>query len=643
MATELIKNIYLVNAPAGSGKTTKIRKMVEEHLCEYPQDNILCITYTNRAAEELGKNIDSRNVFFGTIHSYINSFLKSFFSHKEIVDLYWEEYGEAIATRIENSGQDQHINESNQRYREKYGDLSVEEIKKNIKSISYTEAPFNSLYTGGLGHDDLITFTRKVTERFPIVRRKIADKFQVVFIDEYQDTNADVLRIFYDAMQDSSGVMYLLGDKMQQIYDNYDGSFEKEFSLMQPLNLEINYRATPKLISILNNIYNDERYSQRPFEGNSNDQMDYNPEVIITSNVDAVIRSKQERFSDILVLYLLNSRRFEDIGAENIYNSVRNIDDYKFGGKYGVVEVLTTNDETNPDRLFLMLFLLSTINELYTLEKYGKLLRFIKRNKKSFNYEQCRIMHHEDKENVKNVLDKVIDCYNSEVTIKEMLVRIKMFDFMNEERIDEVLEDSKYEDVLNVPMHEFRALSDYLHVQNISTQHGVKGESHDSVLFVADDSNQPSVNISEFFKYWCKHELTLTRLAAFSYDYSKMITEIEHKVGSKIDKSIYQHSASELEDIIKDFENRNKEDEIFVALCKEHWDAYFMKPGVTSFKNVIKKTRIKSVLMAYKLLYVGCSRARKNLTVLIDKNKVNDFLPYLEAKLKTVGFDVIVE
>ena len=44
MANEINENIFLVNAPAGSGKTTEIRKMVDTHLREYPEDNILCIT-----------------------------------------------------------------------------------------------------------------------------------------------------------------------------------------------------------------------------------------------------------------------------------------------------------------------------------------------------------------------------------------------------------------------------------------------------------------------------------------------------------------------------------------------------------------------------------------------------------------------
>lgn len=90
MADEVNENIFLVNAPVGSGKTTWIRQQVESYLLHNPKDNILCITYTNRAAEELGRDLEQSRVYFGTIHSFINDFIGSFFSHKEIIDLYWE-------------------------------------------------------------------------------------------------------------------------------------------------------------------------------------------------------------------------------------------------------------------------------------------------------------------------------------------------------------------------------------------------------------------------------------------------------------------------------------------------------------------------------------------------------------------------
>ena len=78
---------------------------------------------------------------------------------------------------------------------------------------------------------------------------------------------------------------------------------------------------------------------------------------------------------------------------------------------------------------------------------------------------------------------------------------INTIDFIDEERIGLVLRDSKYDQVLDVCISEFRSLYDYLKIQNISTQHGVKGESHDSVLFVADDSTQPSVNMTVFLNF----------------------------------------------------------------------------------------------------------------------------------------------
>lgn len=54
MANKL-NNCYLINAPAGSGKTTEIKSIVQRCIIDNPKDNILCITYTNRAADELSR------------------------------------------------------------------------------------------------------------------------------------------------------------------------------------------------------------------------------------------------------------------------------------------------------------------------------------------------------------------------------------------------------------------------------------------------------------------------------------------------------------------------------------------------------------------------------------------------------------
>ena len=47
------------------------------------------------------------------------------------------------------------------------------------------------------------------------------------------------------------------------------------------------------------------------------------------------------------------------------------------------------------------------------------------------------------------------------------------------------------------------------------------------------------------------------------------------------------------------------------------------------------------VLSAYRLFYVGCSRARKNLTIIVDKNEVSGFELAFVEKAKKSGFNVV--
>ena len=166
MADEIKKNNkHLINAPAGSGKTTYIRNQLKSICINKPESRILCITYTNRAADELKKDLENANITVSTIHSYINDLISPFYSHKEVLDLYCEIYAEQINERIANVTNDEHIKQSNQYYTEKYGKLTEKAVRENLLEISYGETPFTSLYTGKLSHDDLLMFASKLIKR----------------------------------------------------------------------------------------------------------------------------------------------------------------------------------------------------------------------------------------------------------------------------------------------------------------------------------------------------------------------------------------------------------------------------------------------------------------------------------------------
>lgn len=189
MVSEIKRNNkHLINAPAGSGKTTYIREQLKS-ICLYkPKSKILCITYTNRAADELKKDLNSDNITVSTIHAYVNDLISPFYSQKEAIDLYWEIYGTKINERIANTT-DNHVRESNQYYIDKYGELTENSVRKNLLTLSYGETPFTSLYTGKLSHDDLLMFANRLIKKYPVLLRKIGDKYNYIFIDEYQDTS----------------------------------------------------------------------------------------------------------------------------------------------------------------------------------------------------------------------------------------------------------------------------------------------------------------------------------------------------------------------------------------------------------------------------------------------------------------------
>lgn len=647
MADAIVENLFLVNAPAGSGKTTWIRKNVRKYLLQNPNDNVLCITYTNRAAEELGKDVDSNRVYFGTIHSFINDFIGSFFSHESILELYWEVYKNQIVERIENVSQNGNWAESNMRYIEKYGGLTPEIVHSNITMISYNQAPFNSLYRGALGHDDLISFTRLAVERFPVIKKKISDKYQLVFIDEYQDTATDVLQIFYSSMIGKKSKLYLLGDKMQQIYRNYNGEFETYFNIFnKSINLSVNYRTTPKIVSILNKIYNDECYKQTAYEKNKDENMDFLPEVRIVTDIEKNVSELMEQYKDSLILYLSNKSRFYNIGVGELYDAYSGMEKYSFGKKYNAVDVLTKEEIRENDALLSFLFTVNIIVDYFTKEFYGEVFRIIRKAGTYFNCEKFIIRKYIDKHLVKDKLDDIVALYNElSTTVDDFLSLCVEKKYIREEFYSAVVEENDYQLVKNVKVQEVKVLADYMSDPKISTQHGVKGESHDTVVFVADNSrSNPVVHMSKFFEMWSNIDITLSEFDAFYYIYSQMLNQIENKIGmkcSQLKADTYISVASIIDEELQAFTKKNETNPYYIQLLKVKMDKYFGKKNVTNVKECLKEGTVYGPLCAYRLFYVGCSRAKRNLVIMINKKDIEGFEDKLRNKLMITGFNVL--
>ena len=94
-----------------------------------------------------------------------------------------------------------------------------------------------------------------------------------------------------------------------------------------------------------------------------------------------------------------------------------------------------------------------------------------------------------------------------------------------------------------------------------------------------------------------------------------------------------------INEIVSKMYNEIKNYELF-DLIKEKYENYISKQKVTVLKDFLKKGYYQSILSAYKIFYVGCSRARKNLIILVSKSKTNDYQLELIEKFKKIGFDV---
>lgn len=642
---DAVKNCFLINAPAGSGKTTQIKSMVRGFMLENPKDNILCITYTNRAADELTGDLKSEHIFVGTIHSFLHNFMQRYFTHSDILNLYFERYGEFIKQRIENATDDAHIADSNEKYKEKYGQLDYEAVQRNVTAIFYNESAFNSLYYGGLGHDDLISFSKCIFDRFPIIRKRISLRYQRIFIDEYQDTMADVLNIFYDAVANTNSQLYLFGDRMQQIYMNYDGSFEERFTLFNTVKMTTNYRSVTEIVTILNRLYHDPEFVQDNSDAMKQVKPDFPPRVIITNDVSTVLDKLQEEDSDTLVLYLFNKERFSAIGAPNLFQAFSRMNKYSFGRSYSAVDVLTAPYEENPDPLLRLSYCVVRMAENFQKGQYGPIIQTLKLNKSMFCQETCDIKRHSDKIQLFQKLTLVFAAIQNEAkTISDLLLSLVETSLVDKAYAENLFADTENEAALAVPAIELMRVLDYLDDPKVSTQHGVKGESHNSVVFVADNSSRtPNVFMYSFFDLLCRVPVSLQSFNQFYYAYSGELADLQNTIKTKIselksaDYSQHEHEIlKKANSIVEQF----SDNPYFQQICQAKYAEYLSKPGVTKAKDCLKESSVLGILSAYKLFYVGCSRARKNLTILLDRSKLQGDTLKQKEKFKELGFFV---
>ncbi len=643
-------NIILINAPAGSGKTYRIKEEIRRYILENPKDKILCITYTNRAAEELLRDIDSENVYISTIHAYINALMSSLYSKKEIVSLYFEFYENDILGNLSDPAKET----TKEKCADKFGvapdDLTLEVVKENVRNIFYTETQFDSLYYGGLSHDKLLEFSFKVFDRFPKLYQRINRKYKRIIIDEYQDTSPEVFKIFFRAVRDTDVKLFLYGDRMQQIYKLYDEDFNN--TLLQLEHDEgkiVNHRSIPVIVDILNKLYNNEDLVQEYYDALREVAPEHNPQILLrgSNEFDTVIDELTQQDQNTLTLYIFNSQRFERIGAANLFKMYGKIPKYGHGNRYTAKDVLLTwGEKDNPDDLMKMLIIMLKSKRLWCEHNYGSFLQLCRSHKTIFDNKYLKLNCTEDKNTLKTIWTDVFSLFDSdESTIGDLVRLLVVKSLLTSKYVDMIYEEQLYDGVMKVSLSELKALEKSISFANVSTQHGVKGESHDSVVFVAEDSKiEPMAHMYAFFKLWSLTEFSLNQFEDFCLKYAAFCKQVESDLGTKISEikqPIHESKKESLLGKCREILERFREYSFFDLSFKEAYENYIAKQTIANLKKCFRGKDAIAILNAYKLFYVGCSRARKNLTILVDENKIHDFKDAFVKRAEHVGFEVV--
>jgi DNA helicase-2/ATP-dependent DNA helicase PcrA len=207
---EVLKHIndgknFLLSGGAGSGKTFSLVQVIGELLRTDPSALIACITFTNAAVREIESRISSERLSVSTIHDFLWSAISPYQSalRSVLVGLM--------------SGEDPRI---------RPGGAAVTDEMFSGRLIEYKE--FKVIEKGIISHDEILVLANAIFEKFPKIRDILRDRFRYILVDEYQDTDPEVIKILLDYLPLSSrkGVCGFFGDAMQSIYDEGIGTIQ---------------------------------------------------------------------------------------------------------------------------------------------------------------------------------------------------------------------------------------------------------------------------------------------------------------------------------------------------------------------------------------------------------------------------------
>jgi DNA helicase II / ATP-dependent DNA helicase PcrA len=270
----------LILAGAGSGKTRALTHRIAWLLATglaHP-NQILAITFTNKAADEMRERVSSlvggvsRRMWVMTFHAACARLLRMEAERLGYTSRFTI-YDEADSLRMLKRCLEE-LEVDTKRYPPRAVRARISDAKNQlIDAETYQETgggPFEDmvgqayrlyerrmLEANSMDFDDLLMRTVNVLELFEDVRRRYRERFRWVLVDEYQDTNHAQYRLL-QLLTGEDGNLTVVGDEDQSIY-GFRGAevrnileFTTDFKEADVVKLEQNYRSTETVLEAAN-------------------------------------------------------------------------------------------------------------------------------------------------------------------------------------------------------------------------------------------------------------------------------------------------------------------------------------------------------------------------------------------------------
>ena len=357
-AVSYIDGPSLVIAGAGSGKTRvltyKIAYLLQQGMKPW---SIMALTFTNKAAREMKERIGklvgndlAQHLYMGTFHSIFSRILRAEAEHigfNSNFTIYDETDSRSLLKAIvKEKGLDEKIYKpaavhakismakNNLMSAEAYeadADIFMQNKRNNMQKMGevYKEYVQRCKQANAMDFDDLLVLTFQLFRDHEEVRRKYAERFDYILVDEYQDTNHVQMSIVMQLCREKLRVC-AVGDDSQSIYSfrgaNIDNilNYQRQLPGTRLFKLEQNYRSTQTIVEAANSLIHHNR-NQIPKEvfsrNDEGEKIQYKPAysdkeeaLIVAKDIKRIKRQDDCGYNDFAILYRTNaqSRSFEE-------------------------------------------------------------------------------------------------------------------------------------------------------------------------------------------------------------------------------------------------------------------------------------------------------------------------------------------